>query len=105
MAASFGGHLKQDSGRRHQALGPGTTSVNGELPGAAPVSQAGAACVLALGDLLPVCLNLLVSLYGPASHFTPTRGGAHPNPLPARGANPSRQAAHADVRLTAPLGP
>lgn len=59
---------------------PGTGS---GLPGAGPLwPQGGAVCVLALCDLLSACLNLLVSLYGLASHFTPTRGGAKPTHCP-----------------------
>lgn len=71
------------------------------------MSQDGAACVLALWDLLPVCLNLLVSLYGLASPLTPTWGGAKPNqpPIDCRRPDHSCEAAHADVRLTTPVGP
>lgn len=75
-------------------------------PGAGLFAQAGAACVLALWDLVPVCLNLLVSLYGLAAHFAPTWGGAKPNQPPpdCRRPDPSCETAHADVRLAAPVG-
>lgn len=46
-------------------------------------------------------LNLLVSLYGLASHLTPTRVGQTQPPCPDHG----REATHADVQLSAPVGP